>query len=297
MKKTLFDLARKRIVLLDGAMGTELMRRGLPSGCCPEKWNLDRPDVVQAVHRDYFQAGADAVSTNSFGGSRIKLASHGLEGRSYELNLEAARLARASAPAGKYVLGSIGPTGKFLRPQGEFEESEFEDAFAEQARALAEGGADALLIETQYDLREALCALRAARRTVDIPAAVTLTFSRVPRGFFTLMGDGVSRSLQTLEKAGLAALGANCTLHSGEMVELVKVMRETTSLPLIAQANAGKPSIGTDSEIVYSQSLEEYTSYVPALIAAGVDILGGCCGTTPATIARMAEMLSTTKRS
>ena len=139
MKLSLLDLAKGRTVLLDGALGTELMARGLPQGASPESWNSDRPEAVRGVHRDYFAAGSDVVSTNSFGGSRIKLAGHGLEGRTAELNLAAARLARAAAPPDGYVAGSIGPTGKFLKPQGEFTEDEFESVFAEQASALAEG--------------------------------------------------------------------------------------------------------------------------------------------------------------
>lgn len=164
MNRTIFDLLKERTVLFDGGLGTELMRHGLPLGTCPETWNVERPDVVQGVHASYFEAGSDVVSTNSFGGNRIKLAAHGLENRARELNLAAARVARRAAPAGKFVAGSMGPTGKFLQPQGEFTEAEFEEAYGEQAGALAEGGVDLLIIETQYDLKEALAALKGARR-------------------------------------------------------------------------------------------------------------------------------------
>jgi 5-methyltetrahydrofolate--homocysteine methyltransferase len=292
MSRSILDLIRQRTVLLDGAMGTELMARGLPQGTCPESWNVEKPAVVQEIHRSYFEAGSDMVSTNSFGGSRIKLAGHGLEGRTAELNLAAARLARAVAPAGRYVAGSIGPTGKFLKPQGEFAEGEFEAVFSEQARALADGGADVLLVETQYDLREALCALRGARRASPLPVFVTMTFNAVPRGYFTIMGDTVARCMQELEKEGARAVGANCTLNSEQMTGLVQAMRQETSLPLIAQANAGQPVLGREGRVGYSQGLGDYVRFVPDLIRAGADIVGGCCGTTPAFIKAMAESIS-----
>ncbi len=292
MSPSLLDLVKERPVLLDGAMGTELMARGLPQGACPESWNVERPDVVRAVHRAYFEAGSDVVSTNSFGGSRIKLAGHGLAERTAELNAAAARLAKSVAPQGKYVAGGLGPTGKFLKPQGAFTAEEFESAYAEQARALAEGGADVLLVETQYDLREALCALRGARRTTTLPVFVTMTFNAVPRGFFTLMGDSVGRAMKELEKEGAGAVGANCTLDSGQMTALVRAMRPETGLPLIAQANAGQPVIGADGGVTYSQALEDYVRFVPDLVRAGANLIGGCCGTNPAYIKAMAESLS-----
>jgi 5-methyltetrahydrofolate--homocysteine methyltransferase len=291
MKTPLLDLVKQRTVLLDGALGTELMARGLPQGTCPEAWNLEMPSVVKAVHADYFEAGADMVSTNSFGGSRIKLAGHGLENRFAEVNMAAARLAREAAPEGRYVAGSMGPTGKFLKPQGEFTEDEFESAYAGQARALADGGVDVLLIETQYDLREALCALRGARMAASLPVFVTMTFNTVPRGFFTLMGDTVARCVKELEKEGARAVGANCTLNSEQMTGLVGVMRQETGLPLIAQANAGKPVLEPDGRVSYSQRLEDYLRCVPDLVEAGAQLIGGCCGTNPAFIKAMAGLI------
>jgi len=290
MKRTILDLINERPVLLDGGLGTELMRSGLPQGACPETWNTERPEAVKAVHASYFAAGSDAVSTNSFGGSRIKLAAHGLEARAAELNAAAARVAREAAPAGRFVAGSIGPTGKFLRPQGEFTEAEFEEAYAEQAGALAGGGADFLLIETQYDLREALAALRAARAAApSLPVFVTLTFNAYPRGYFTLMGNTVVAAVAALEKEGAAAVGANCTLDSREMVGLVRAFRQATRLPVVAQANAGKPALAADGGVSYSQGLEEYVGFVPAILEAGANVVGGCCGTGPDHIRKMSE--------
>lgn len=291
MKRAILDLINERPVLLDGGLGTELMRLGLPQGACPETWNIERPESVKAVHASYFKAGSDAVSTNSFGGSRIKLAAHGLEARAAELNAAAARIAREAAPAGRFVAGSMGPTGKFLQPQGEFTEAQFEEAFAEQAGALAGGGADFLLIETQYDLREAMAALKAARSAApSLPVFVTLTFNAYPRGYFTLMGNTVAAAAEALEKAGASAVGANCTLDCREMVGLVRTFRQATRLPVVAQANAGKPALAADGGVSYSQGLDEYVGFVPAILEAGANVVGGCCGTGPDHIKRMSEL-------
>jgi len=290
MTVPLLELARSRIVLFDGALGTELMARGLPIGLAPEIWNAEKPDLVREVHAAYFAAGADVVSTNSFGGTPLKLAAHGLEGRAYELNHAAARLAREAAPPGRYVAGSIGPTGKFLKPQGPATEPEFEAAFADQARALTAGGVDILIIETQYDLREALAALRGARSVSSLPVFVTMTFNARPRGFFTLMGDTVARSAAELEKAGAAAFGANCTLASDQMAACIRACREATGLPLIAQANAGQPVVGDDGRISYSQTLEDYVRYIPDIVRSGARFIGGCCGTDPAFVRAMAQI-------
>lgn len=291
MTLTIFDLIQERPVLLDGGMGTELIKSGFPQGACPESWNVEKPEVVKKIHKSYFDAGSDVVLTNSFGGNAIKLASHGLEKRCYELNRSAALIANEVKPAGRFVAGSMGPTGKFLKPHGEFTEEQFEAAYAEQARGLEDGKADFLLVETQYDLKEALCALRGAKRTSALPVFVTITFNRHPRGFFTLMGNSVSQCVEELEKHKVPAVGTNCTLNSAEMVELVKIIRENTSLPIIAQANAGKPSLSEEGEVSYSQGLDDYIRYIPQMIENGAGLIGGCCGTNSEYIRKMAEIV------
>lgn len=289
--KEFWELLKARVILLDGAMGTELLRAGLERGVCPELWNLDRPEIVREIHRRYFAAGSDAVLTNSFGGNRIKLSSYGLEERCFELNFAAARLAVSLKGAGNYVGGSIGPTGKFLKPQGDFEEHDFEEAFAVQAEALSAGRVDFLLIETMYDLREALCALRAARGASSLPVFVTMTFTRTPRGYFTVMGDKVQDCVEKLEANGAQALGANCTLDSRDMVELIPEIRRETRLPVIAQPNAGRPLVGAGDGVTYSQGIDDFIRHIPELIAEGVNIIGGCCGTNPDYIRQMARMV------
>jgi len=291
MSAPLLELARSRTVLFDGALGTELMARGLPRRTPPEAWNLERPNLVREVHAAYFAAGSDVVSTNSFGGSPIKLAAHGLEHRAYEFNRAAARLAREAAPAGRFVAGSIGPTGKFLKPQGDYTPEEFAAGFAEQARGLADGGADVLIVETQYDLREALAAVQGARSASALPVFVTMTFNALPRGYFTLMGDTVARAAAELERAGAMAVGANCTLNSEQMVGCVRALRAATGLPLIAQANAGQPVVADDGRVSYTQDLDDYVRFVPGIVAAGAGFVGGCCGTDPSYIRAMARLI------
>jgi 5-methyltetrahydrofolate--homocysteine methyltransferase len=185
----------------------------------------------------------------------------------------------------------MGPTGKFLKPQGDFTEEDFAAAYAEQARGLADGGADVLLVETQYDLREALAAVRGARSVCSLPVFVTMTFGSFPRGYFTLMGDTVVRSAAELEKESVGAVGANCTLNSEQMVGCVRALRETTALPIIAQANAGQPVIGQDGRVGYSQGLEDYVRFVPEIVRAGAGFVGGCCGTNPSFIRAMARKI------
>jgi 5-methyltetrahydrofolate--homocysteine methyltransferase len=289
---TILELAATRTVLLDGGLGTELMKRGLAQGQTPELWNVERAADVQAVHRDYFAAGAEAVSTNSFGASRIKLESLGLSERCRELNRAAAANAAAVRPTGRFVGGSLGPTGKFLKPQGEYTEGQFEETFAEQAAALAEGGADYLILETFFDLREALCGLHGARKAAPhVPVFVTLTYNRTKRGFFTLMGDPLAAATAALEKYGAAAIGANCTLASGDMLDLAAGLLRATARPTIVQPNAGQPEIDGDGGTVYAQTPDQFAADMVRIAEAGTRFVGGCCGTNPAFIRRLAERL------
>ncbi len=291
MNATIFDAIKEGIVLLDGGMGTELIARGFPQGVCPESWNVEKPDIVKKIHENYYDAGSDVVLTNSFGGSKIKLDAYNLGDQCYELNRAAARNASAVRPKGKFVAGSIGPTGKFLKPIGSYTENQFESAYAEQAKGLAEGGVDFLLIETQYDLLEALCALRGARQVTDKPVFVTMTFKIGLRGYFTEWGNSVAQCVQALEEEGVPVIGTNCTLNSEEMVGLVKILRENTSLPIIAQANAGKPSLSPEGDVSYKQSIDDYLRFIPEMIKNGANLIGGCCGTNPEYIRRIAERI------
>ena len=291
MSGTIFDLIDKRVVLFDGGMGTELIKHGFSQGECPEKWNVEHPDIVARIHADYFAAGSDAVLTNSFGGSRIKLSAFGLEDRCFELNKEAASIAVRVRPRGGFIGGSMGPTGKFLQPMGPLTEDEVEEAYAVQAKGLDEGGVDFLIIETQYDIQEALCALRAARRASRKPVFVTMTFNRTAKGYFTVMGNGVADFCDRMEQQEVQAVGANCTLDSSEIVPLVSEICNRVHVPVIVQANAGQPSLDDQGRVSYGQSVEEYVRHVGDMIRSGARIIGGCCGTDASYIAAMAEIV------
>lgn len=285
-------LTEKRVFLLDGAMGTELFRAGLPPGHCPEAWNEERPEAVAGIHRSYYEAGSLGVLTNSFGGNAIKLAGYGLESKTYELNLKAAQLARSVCPEGRYVGGSLGPTGKFLKPVGDLTEDRLFEAFRPQVEGLAAGGVDFLLIETQYDLGEALMALRAARETCSLPVLVTMTFNLTRRGYYTIMGVSPEAFVRAMEENAVEAYGANCTLNPADMVGLIKIMRSLSDGPLIAQANAGQPRVGPDGSTFYELGPDEYAGYIPELVEAGAQVIGGCCGTSPDYIKKIAEKIA-----
>lgn len=291
----IIELAKKRIVLLDGGLGTELIKRGLNKGEPPEIWNLNHPNKVQEVHYAYFRAGADAVLTNSFGGNPLKLKSFGLEAKAYALNKRAAEIAMEVKPHDKFVGGSIGPTGLFLKPHGEYEENEFFEAYYLQVKALVDGGVDFILIETQYDLREAMIALKAAKSICKIPILVTMTFNQTKRGYFTIMGNSIEECQESLASAGAQALGANCSLDSKQMVEVAANFKKYSNLPIIIQANAGHPLPQEDGSIKYSQSVADYIKYIPSIIENGARIIGGCCGTDPEYIEKMYSIINKNK--
>jgi 5-methyltetrahydrofolate--homocysteine methyltransferase len=276
-----------RILRLDGAIGTELHRRGLPDGVCPEAWALAHPEVVRALHRAYFAAGADAVYTCTFGANRRKLAEFGLEGRVGELNEGLARLAREAAPPGGLVVGDIGPTGDFVEPFGELGFEAAVAIFREQVAGLVRGGVDLLVIETMMDIQEARAALLAARECGDLPTMVSMTFAEDGR---TLNGTPPEAAAITLQALGAAAVGCNCSLGPRGMLPLVRALKEVATVPVLAKPNAGLPML-VGGETVFDMSAEEFATFAPEFAAAGVNLLGGCCGTSPEFIAGMAAAL------
>jgi 5-methyltetrahydrofolate--homocysteine methyltransferase len=283
------DKIEEGVLLFDGVKGTVLMERGLSAGETCEALVLSHPDEVTAVHKAYFDAGADVVQTNTLGGTRLRLSHYGLSDKVAEINRRGAELARSVRPPGRFVAGEMGSTGKLLKPVGDADEAELRAAFAEQAWALAEGGVDLFIIETMMDVREALVALGAARET-GLPAFVTVTFDKKPRGYFTIMGDRPTDAAKRLASAGAAAVGTNCTLRINEMIGVVAEMRAATNLPIIAQPNAGKPDV-VGGRTVYPDGPEVYAAGTPELIRAGARIVGGCCGTTPETTRAMREVI------
>ena len=281
---------KERLVLYDGGMGTMLFAAGLLDGESPEVWNWEKPETVDAVYRAYYDAGSEVVQTNTFGGTPIKLSERDLQDRTYEANYLAAKALRAICPERSYAAGDVGPIGKFIKPMGEYTREEFDASFEAQIQGLVEGGVDLISIETMYSLEEALCALRAARKVSDLPVSVCMTYDRNPRGFYTLMGETVPHCLEVLEDNGADIIGSNCSHGSPVFIELARLLRDNTDLPVIVQPNRGKPMLEKET-MVYKQTVEEFVTDAKVIAGLGVNVLGGCCGTTPEFIAGLRRAL------
>lgn len=284
MERTLTDaLAGDAHLLFDGGMGTMLQAAGLVAGEVPELWCLTHADAVTAVHRAYVEAGSDVVTTNTFGANRLKLA-----GAAAVDDVFAAAVACARAAGARYVAADIGPTGALLRPLGTLSFDEAYDLFAEEVRAAARAGADLFIVETMTDLAEAKAAYLACRENTDLPVIVTMTFGEDGR---TFLGTSPEVAAVTFDALGADAVGINCSLGPTELLPLAKRMRAVTAKPLLVQANAGLPHVEGDAT-VYDIGPEAYADAVRALVDAGVDLVGGCCGTTPAYIRLLDRIVS-----
>ncbi len=291
MPKSFLDELKEKPLLFDGAMGTMLMKAGQGSVKTPILLNLDEPDLVTDIHRQYYDAGADVVITNTFGGSPIKLTADGLEDRMDALNREAVRLTRRACPEGKFVAGDIGPSGKMMQPLGEVSPEEMQENFFSQAKVLIDAGVDLVIIETMYSLEEALAAVQAVRKAGDILLLASITYTKTKNGFFTVMGEDVPRCVSELEQAGADMMGANCTLNSTDTIELTGELRSATERPLLIQPNAGKP-VTSKGVTYYEQTPAEFAADAAKIRAAGADMIGGCCGTTPEFIQEVKAVLS-----
>ncbi len=281
-------LASGEIILGDGAMGTMLQAAGLEKRHAPEEWNLAHPEKVQAVHRGYIDAGSEMILTNSFGANRIRLAKYGLEDRVYELSRKAAELAREATGSATLVAGSMGPTGEFFPPLGTLTFEEAREAFAEQAKGLANGGADLLIIETMADLKEVEAAINGARESTDLPLVCTMTFDTK---LHTVMGVSPKKAAETLNSWGVEAIGANCGTGPQEVEKVMEEMKETCpEAVLVAQPNAGLPRL-LQGRTQYDATPEVMAHYALRYAELGVRIIGACCGSTPQHIAAMARAL------
>jgi len=276
-------------LLLDGAMGTALIDRGLPPGAQPDLWNLECPTTVSQVHADYRLAGAEMVTTNSFGSNPIRLRSSRAEALTADINRAAVRCAREGGED-LPVAGDIGPTGEMLIPTGHLSADEARGSFRTQADHLAHAGVDLFIIETFFNLQEALCALRAVREVCSLPIWVSLTFRRTPRGFFTVYGDMPLPSLTRLLEEGAEKVGANCTLDSSDMAllaeEIVPPLREHVFL----QPNAGEPRL-VEGVLTYPESPVQFAEAMARIVALHPGAVGGCCGTTPDHIKAVAAVI------
>ncbi len=281
----------QRPLLLDGGLGSELMNRGFTSGGCPEEWNVTHAEEVAAIHRAYFAAGSDIVNTNTFGGSGLKLAAHGLGERAVELNTAGARLALAVRDReypDRLVAGDIGPCGHLLAPMGTATEEEGGRTFREQAQALVAAGVDLINIETMFDLTEARLAVEAAITVAGSrPVLASLAFKPAAKGYRTMMGVDPATAVETLRAVGATLVGCNCEITAEAMAGLVPEIACLNGGVTYAQPNAGQPHL-VDGRTLYDETPEHFAAFAAGYVAAGARIIGGCCGTTPAFICALA---------
>jgi 5-methyltetrahydrofolate--homocysteine methyltransferase len=281
-------LKNRDVILLDGATGTELAKHGLMSR---GRTNLDEPDAVLAIHQEYIQSGSDALTTNTLTMNRIYIETHNVSVSLRDVNKAGVELARQAAGGQRYVLGDISSTGQLLEPYGTYKESQLYEAFREQADILAESGVDGFIIETMFDLREAVCAARACKDNLSLPVIVSMAFATEEKGGRTMMGDSAEQCAKNLADAGADAIGANCgDLDPARMAGVISVMRSATSLPLLAQPNAGKPKL-VGSETVFEMAPASFAAGMAECVQAGARLVGGCCGTSPEHIRALARTL------
>ena len=269
------------ILVGDGAWGTMLMAKGLEPGDCPEAVNLERPETLGEIASLYLDAGADIITTNTFGGSSLKLDAYGLADRTEEINRRGVEALRSAIGARAYVSASVGPTGKILKPYGDTAPEAISESFLRQIGALIEAGADLICVETMMDLTEATLAVAAARSlSTGIPIMATMTFDATPRGFFTMMGTTVEQAAAGLLEAGADVIGTNCGNGIEKMVEIAREFDRVSKLPIVIQSNAGLPQ-NRAGEVVYPETPEFMADEAAQLIDIGVAVIGGCCGTGP----------------
>jgi len=282
------NLLSKEVVILDGATGTELQKKGLPAGACPEIWCLENPSTIREVHASYQEAGARIVYTCTFGANRFKLRQYGVKEDVYTVNLELARLARKACGKKALVAGDIGPTGLFVEPFGPLAFDAAVDAFKEQAKGLIDGGCDLIVIETMIDIQETRAALLAVKELSDIFTVVSMTYENDGH---TLGGTPPVAALITLQSLGADAVGCNCSAGPEKMLEFVAAMKPYATVPILAKPNAGMPRL-EGLKTVFDMDAKTFAVFARKLAAAGANLVGGCCGTTPAHIAALAKAVS-----
>lgn len=277
-------LEEKKVVISDGAWGTELMKKGFKEGC-PELWNITKPEEIKNIALSYAQAGSEIILTNTFGGNFLKLKKYKLEDRIIEINKRGVEISKAVSGE-SLVFASLGPTGEFLEPVGEITEKDMIENFTDQIKGFIEGKADGIVMETMSDINEVKCAIKAVRELSEMPVIVSMTFSKEPKGFATITGITPEKFGKFMEKEKVDAIGTNCTLSIEDFIPLVKILKEFTSFPLWVKPNAGMPQI-KNGKVFYPDTPEYMAGYIKDLIGQGAKIIGGCCGTTPQHIKLM----------
>lgn len=281
-------LAEGKTLVIDGATGTNLQQRGLPRGMASDAWVLENPSEVQRLHKAFLAAGSDIILTDTFGSTHIRLEHAGLQERTVEINQKAVMLAKeAVAGTTTLVAGSIGPTGQMLQPMGTLTEDAARDAFAEQAKALAEAGVDLLVIETQFDLGEARAAIEGARSVCSLPLVCSFSYDR---GVRTMMGVKPAQMARELGDL-VDVLGINCGRSLEDNLKVLKELRQATEKPIWFKPNAGLPRTLPNDQVAYDVTPEQMGAQAPIWVAEGARLVGGCCGTSPEHLAAIAASI------
>jgi 5-methyltetrahydrofolate--homocysteine methyltransferase len=296
MADSMIKRLEKEILVMSGAMGTMIAKMGADLGGCINQWILEHPEVYRDLVRDYFRVGCDIVSGGTFNLNRISLTKFGLAEKAEELNRGMIRILKGVQPEGKYVAGSMGPTGRMLKPLGDVDPREAFEAYAEQARVLAESGAEIINILTMYDLEEAVIALRAAKKETPLPVFVSLAFNPGAQGYRTMMGVSPESAARRLDAEGADVIGANCGgVSLSQMTEVIRLMKANCRRPLMVKPNAGSPKIVEGKE-KYTASPEEFAEHVGNWVGAGARIVSACCGSSPDHLQEIANGVKKLKK-
>jgi 5-methyltetrahydrofolate--homocysteine methyltransferase len=282
-----------KVILFDGGFGSELIKRGLEPGKVPDLLNIENPDVIVEIHKSYYDAGSDMCQSNTFGSTPINLKRHNIEGKINNIVEKALDNIKKACPPGHLIVGDIGPTGEFRPPVGSASSEDWHSSFRTQTELL-EDRVDLFHIETISDIEEMLAAVHAVKEVSNKPIIASITYKKTKRGYFTIMGDSLEKCVNTLEKEKVDVIGANCTLGSNDMLDLVKQTIELTKLPTSVKPNAGKPRI-EGLKTFYDQPITEFVDDIHKMIELGVKIVGGCCGTTPETIKEIRKIIDLDK--
>ena len=289
--QNIIERLNDEVLICDGAMGTMLMLKGMPQGDCPDYWGVKKHKILFEIHKEYIDAGADMITTNTFGANWLKLKKYKLQKKVKQINKAAVDIAKEAAGGKVYVLGEIGPTGEYAKPVGNIDAEEMVCVFTEQARILEESGVDAVILETFSDMEELKNAILAIKENTRLPIIASMTFQKLPdKGFRTTSGISIPQLVSDSLLAGADVIGANCTVTGVDMIDIVSEIRALGTAFIIAQPNAGMPRLEKD-KTVYDESPESFGKHVKGIIEKGANIIGGCCGTTPDHIRKIREVV------
>ena len=281
-------MTQEGVVLLDGATGSSLMKAGLPRGVSAEQWVTEHPDVLQELQRAYLEAGSKIVYAPTFAANRLSLPNFGLESQVEQLNTRLVKISREAVEGRAFVAGDLTTTGQLMEPKGDMTYEKLYHAYQEQVRALADAGADLLVAETMLSVEETIVALDAAQSVCQLPVMCTLSLEADGTAMY---GGNAVEAVVSLQEMGAAAVGLNCSVGPDQLESVVRDMKEAATVPVIAKPNAGMPSINEKGEAVYSMNEDDFARYTKILVEAGAGIVGGCCGTTPDYIRKLAQIL------